>query len=107
MTVRTAVLAVGVSGNGVFATVYTCPPGRTAILKDIRLTATGASTTRAIVACNSGPHGTYLIDQPLPANHGVQGAFIVLEPGDTVSALHVGGPFNVRLHGSELDGVAP
>lgn len=107
MTVRSALLGKGTSGAGSFATIYTCPAGTTAILKDVILTLTGAGNTRAVVSVDSGPHASYLLDQALSAPFQMSNRFVVLEPGDQIKAFSTGGTFNVRLCGAELDGVAP
>lgn len=108
MPVRTAVLCAAVSVNGAFTTRYTVATGQTVILKDIRLTATGAGNTRAVVAVNSGAHASYLIDQAIGGGIlGMTGIFVVLEPGNTIQVFSTGQTFNIRCSGAELSGTAP
>lgn len=106
--VRTKRLAVGSSIDATFKTIYTCPAGKTAIVKDVRVQALGAGNTRAIVSVNSGPTANYLLDQALGQGQAqVIGLFIVLQPGDFMQVYTTGFNCNYRVSGSELEGVAP
>lgn len=108
MTVRSARLGFGGSGTGVVTTLYTVPAGRTALIKDVRVSALGGAATRAAVFADSGASRVGFIDQPL-ANLGVASAvgFMVLEPGDTVGCFATGNAVTVWVSGAELDGLAP
>lgn len=107
MTTRTSRLAVGISTTGAVVTVYTCPAGKTAIVKDIRLYA-GASVSRAVVALGSGVRLPSVLDEAItgPGVAQKQG-FMVLEPGDTIRVYSQGNTFEFWISGSELQGVAP
>jgi hypothetical protein len=111
MPVRTARLAVGVSGAANATVVmYQCPAGRTAIVKDIRLTNGGTAGNRTIVAMHSGPTFVNAIDLSMSANQAAAPAagFIVLEPGDQlVINTGVANSVSYYVSGTELDGVAP
>jgi hypothetical protein len=108
--VRTATLAHGLSGPASSGkTIYTCPQGRTAIVKDIRVVnRTGGSETPQIYITSGGIIVT-LLNTPIPAQAvgAVQG-FVVLEPGEQLhlNAVSTDG-FAYHVSGSELDGVAP
>lgn len=107
MAVRTNLLCAAVSINGAFTTRYTCPAGRTAILKDVVMTATGAGNTRAVVAVNSGALAVYIIDEAIGAGiRHLKSLWIVLEPGDTIQLFSTGATFNARCSGTELLGLA-
>jgi hypothetical protein len=90
------------------AVVYTCPSGKTAILKDIRVSANQAgAVSRCVVAWISGPSQGAFCDTPLNALQTASfGAFAVLEPGDQLAVYATGNNFSFLLSGSELDGVA-
>lgn len=108
MSVRTKRLAVGSSTDAVFKTIYTCPAGRTAIVKDARMQALGAGNTRAIISVRSGSVAVYIFDVALQAGQfQATGLFIVLEPGDDMQVYTTGFNANYRVSGSELAGVAP
>lgn len=110
MAVRSGRLAHGFSGAaGASVTIYTCPAGRTAIVKDIRLNGRADPSSTYIFFSASGPGLVYLATGTLNLNAVVslQG-FIVLEPGDRLginTSINQGVGFHVS--GSELDGVAP
>lgn len=87
--------------------VYTCPAGKTAILKDIRVCSNGSAVTRCVVIVLSGGAAISLVDSAVAALQtiAVQG-FIVLEPGDKMQVYSEGAGARVWLSGAELDGVA-
>jgi hypothetical protein len=88
-------------------TLYTCPAGRTAILKDVRAWAYGAAVTRALVLVRSGPGDCAIIDEAMATNSTRERqGFIVLEPGHQLLASSTGGPTSIWASGAELDGVA-
>lgn len=110
MPVRTARLAAGLSGPGASQkTVYTCPGGRTAILKDIRVVGRTDPAQTYTVYLVSGPTLVFLLRGSLAANApaAAQG-FVVMEPGDQ---LRVDTPVTDHIaywvSGAELDGLAP
>jgi len=88
---------------------YTCPAGKTAIVKDIRLSTVGGSAVSTIVAVTSGPRFCNLLIESLPSGSArSMQPYLVLEPGDQVviNANQANGII-WWLSGSELDGVAP
>lgn len=108
MAVRSKTLGTGLSVNGQFTVIYTCPAGRTAILKDASLTPAAAGVTRAVLSVSSGPNRAFLFDAALGSLPGtVEGRFAVLEPGDHIEIFSTGAPFVAKCWGAELDGVAP
>lgn len=109
MTVRTATLAVGSSAPAnAEHVIYTCPSGRTAILKDLRLYSGAGATKVAVFIETSGAARVSIVVSALAADSTDQRqGFIVLEPGSKVGLYSEGGTFVAWLSGSELDGVAP
>lgn len=110
MGVRSVSLCQGNSSPaGTLFTVYTCPAGRTAIVKDIRLSEAAGATTRCVVQAVSGAQQVHIVETNLSANAAYRetGAFVVLEPGDELKVFSSGGTFRFRISGAELDGVAP
>lgn len=111
MAVRTARLSEGQTGPAnVTVVAYTCPAGKTAIVKDIAVSTAGGSAVQTIIALTSGPRFCNIANLSLAAN-GFPFAisrFIVLEPGDqlVINASQTNG-IVWWLSGSELDGVAP
>ena len=109
MPVRTARLAAGIAAAGGGEHIaYTCPPGRTAIVKDVRVASPAGANSRAVVFLLSGPARPAIYDQPLGLNQtAVVSGFIVLEPGDQLRLF----PFDFELQywisGAELEGLAP
>lgn len=110
MPVRTARLAVGSAGvSGAGVVMYTCPTGKTAIIKDIRVGSTGGAAADFLIGGVSGPAVVRLLTGNVPAGdvRGLQ-PWIVLEPGDEIFIVpSVTGALNYWLSGTELDGVAP
>lgn len=110
MPVRTARLAAGVHNTlNSFIQIYTCPQGRTAIVKDLRSSNAGTVATFVFWRADSGPAQTRLVsanvnpgDPSFAAN-----CFVVLEPGDHISLFTSAAPIHYHLSGAELDGVAP
>lgn len=111
MPIRTARLAEGQTGAaGVTVVAYTCPAGRTAIIKDVRLSTIGGAAVNTIVALTSGPRFCNILVEALPGA-GVPRSmqpYLVLEPGDQV-VINASQPNGIIywLSGVELDGVAP
>lgn len=109
MPVRTAVLAHGVlSALNTFVVVYTCPGGRTAIAKDLRVSNNAVEATRVILAVLSGAEQTRVINTQVADGGTATGqGFIVLEPGDQLTLFTGTNAVRYHVSGSELDGVAP
>lgn len=96
------------SGGG--TTLYTCPSGVTALIKDLNFVNSGSSTATIKLCVNSLVASQALFwNLSMAANtHTNQGRFIVLEPGDTIVALlSVANTISCAGYGAELDGVAP
>lgn len=108
MPVRSARLAAGTSTNLSEKVAYTCPAGKTAILKDVRIHSPVDGLSQASVFMVSGPSAVTLIVGSIPAlGQKSEQGFIVLEPGDQLRVFSNGGTFNYWLSGAELDGLAP
>lgn len=110
MAVRTARLSEGQTGAAnVTVVAYTCPAGRTAILKDLRLSTVGGSAVSTIVALTSGPRFCNVLLESLPsASTKSMQPYWVLEPGDQlVIQASINNGIIWWLSGAELDGVAP
>lgn len=110
MTVRTKRLFGPVTVTNVNQLLYTCPAGRTAILKEIWVSDQGstAATVRFFVNGVGTPARIYQF--PLLGSDAIHfgGLFIVLHPGDVFRAiLSAAANYTLMGNGSELDGVAP
>lgn len=116
MSVRTKVLASFDDTGGVTSwwTVYTCPAGHTAIVKDYAITnrGGGARTVTLGVRSSVGEVRVHLggLLAHLGSIVGI-GRYIVLEPGNDL-VIFVGGEvtstlMDVHVSGVELEGVAP
>jgi hypothetical protein len=110
VTVRSARLAEGLSGpaNG-DKTVYTCPAGVTALVKDVRLTGRNATAVNYAFYVRSGGRYFYLLAGSLAANAlaSSQG-FVVLEPGDQLGcSAGAADALSYWVSGAELEGIAP
>jgi hypothetical protein len=109
MPVRTLALAQGFVTPGATAvTVYTCPSGRTAILKDVRVWNNSAASVAYVVATGSGAGLCLLQNATLAAGACFgAGVWTVLEPGHTLQlSASVSGVLSYWLSGTELVGVA-
>lgn len=108
MAVRTKKLAAGqLSTLNAFVTVFTCPAGRTAIVKDLRSANTGPAQTLIIWAASSGPSQTRLISQTVDVGSpAFAQVYVVLEPGDELRLIGTAGSVTYHVSGSLLDGVA-
>lgn len=111
MPVRTARLAHGLStAANVTENVYTCPAGRTAIVKEISVQASGPGDRDWGFFVLSGPLSVTVANGHFTgggqAAH--SGHFLVLEPGDKLQS-YCSIPAGLAFHvsGSELEGVAP
>src|SRR5262245_43758377 len=111
MTVRTAVLAFGTQSVGsAVASVYTCPQGRTAILKHVILSKTIGEDTYIAFGVGSGAGNYWLLNRTVVTgtNNVSLDAWIVLEPGHQLRIqVPNGGAVNFWASGTELAGVAP
>lgn len=97
------------AATGVYTTVYTCPQGKTAIVKDLRSGNDGSVQAFIIWSVLSGPVRTRLI--LTVANAGdtsfAAGLFVVLEPGDQLQLRIDASNVSYHVSGAELDGLAP
>lgn len=109
MTVRTARLFAATSNpSATTNTVYTCPAGRTTILKDLRVVTSAGTPTSGIVMLTSGGVDVSIIKRAWGANDVEERqGFMVLEPGDRIRVFAATGELKLWGSGSELDGVAP
>lgn len=109
MPVRSARLGEGNSSPlSSIKTLYTCPAGRTAILKDVRVYVDTPAATRVAVILVSGPTSVTILDQAVAAQGNVsREGFMVLEPGDRIQVYSTGSVAYVWLSGAVLDGVEP
>lgn len=110
MAVRTKRLADGVSGpHDVTKRVYTCPAGRTAIVKDMRWSNLFGGATQTVWAVESGPRTTNLYFATTTAG-GVPASltcYVVLAPGESlVVNCDVTDGVGYHVSGTELVGVA-
>lgn len=110
-TVRSVRIASGVSGAANTLTViYTAPAGRTAIVKDWRITGVASGGTVCIFGVQSGPGPVYLAHKAnLAFEETLQDqGFVVLEPGHQLAIFSsVAAGLRYWVSGAELDGVAP
>ena len=109
MPVRTKRLARGNIGPANSpATVYTCPPGETTIVKDVRVWLFGSVTARAQVFVTSGPASIRIVDVQLQPKSAVGAiTWVVLGPGDTIHVqCDVADTLVFYVSGTELEGVA-
>ena len=108
MAVRTKELGASAFTGSAPVTLYTCPAGATAIVKDIALFATTAIT--AYVQVVRGSLSARVLSGAVTAGGSLvsSGRFIVLEPGDVlqVHSTSSGITATAWVSGSQLDGVA-
>lgn len=112
MAVRTLQLAAGTAaGDSAYHDVYTCPAGKTTIVKEWSISQAGAGT--AIVQLRLDPTAGAAVfplnnlaaPQYVPI---VEQRWLVLEPGDVLAVWsNSGGTIFYVISGTELDGVAP
>lgn len=120
MTVRTAQLGSGnPAGGSGWNVIYTCPAGRTTILKDVRVLNNGPTVStfavevrRPVGSGLPGPVGVTVLTGSLAANGlaAVTEGFIVLEPGDQIRMIVVepaNTTTNVWTSGAILSGTSP
>lgn len=109
MAVRTKELGAqrGATAN-VAVTLYTCPTGRTAIVKDSKVLMVGACTYTMWILRGGFSHQIARRTVTATTLDALQGLFVVLEPGDvlqmawtTTDTVH-----QAWVSGAELDGVA-
>jgi len=109
--VRTARLAVGQTGTGdTTHTCYTCPAGKTAIVKTVHTSNPTGTGTSAILAAQSGAAFVNLFVGVIASGavRSLTDPYLVLEPGDSfVINSSITGGVVYWLSGVELDGVAP
>lgn len=109
MAVRSARLAAASSSPAnAEHTIYTCPSGKTALVKDLSLYSGAGCSVAAIFVERSGPVRVSVTTGSLGADATRRlSTFVVLEPGDTIGVYSESGTFTVWVSGAELDGVAP
>lgn len=113
MTVRTARLAAGNSGAAAAQlTMYTCPAGRTAIIKDLRFAKNLTSGPEYLfVTLRTGAVTVGLFNLVVGDGQTVVAfaqPWVVLEPGDFIRIFsNTAGAWGYWLSGTELEGVAP
>lgn len=90
MTVRSAQLCnASITTAGAFVVVYTCPTGHRAIVKDLRMISGAAAPGLMFFAIHSGAVRTAVAVANPAVTFQVlaeRGAFIVMNPGDTIEA---------------------
>lgn len=111
MTVRTARLASGSTGTAnVTVTAYTCPAGKTAIVKTAYIANVSGTAMSTIAAVASGAATVNLRVSSLAANDvmSLDSLYLVMEPGDefVINANQTNGA-KYWLSGVELQGIAP
>lgn len=111
MTVRTATLATGSTGAAnVTVTPYTCPSGKTAIIKTIHCSQAGGTAVLTIVAVASGAAIVNLFVGTIAVNGvlSLTEPYIVLEPGHQL-LINANQTNAVKywISGVELQGLAP
>lgn len=118
MVVRTkqlALSAIPIVVPSSFGDLYTCPAGKTAIIKSFTVLAQAITNVWVILSVRNvttGALGFFFEDKLMATGdfaHG-HGLFLVLDPGDTVRWSTVGGSapgvVNLGVFGAELAGVA-
>lgn len=110
MTVRSTVISAARPATaGTFLTIYTCPPGRTAIIKYLVLAyLSGTSSTVFAQVASGGQEwniGAFAGAFPTVVREHV---WIVLEPGDQLRVWQtLANSSSWYFSGAELAGVAP
>jgi hypothetical protein len=110
LAVRSVRLGTGVTTTpNVLHLAYTCPAGRTAIVKDIRCAKNVGGLSTIAIGVRSGPSTIWIINQADVAGSSVFGQpWVVLEPGDDLVAFsNVANAWAYYISGTELEGVAP
>lgn len=108
MPVRTLQLGA-IKASTTLQTVYTCPAGRTAIVKTLNYGKGGTGAGRLDVTVLRGAVAYFAAVVQL-SNLGVQAnhleMWLVLEPGDVLRAVTDGPTIDLWVSGTELVGVA-
>jgi len=109
MAVRTARLFGPITTTASPQTLYTCPSGVTAIIKNISVASDSASSITCDVFINGSAWANYIFRQVVPTKVAVvvNNLFLVLEPGDTLQVKSSASFATWSGHGTELQGVAP
>lgn len=94
-------------GTGNF-TVYTCPAGETALLKDITIFNQAAVTNVVALRLNGNTQNQTIEGVTVGGGGSVvlSGRFIVLHPGDTLRVQATVASINITGYGAELEGIA-
>lgn len=109
MAVRTKRLFGPSSVGTSAATVYTCPAGKTAVIKQVSHFNTGVVNQAVSIGINGTGGASLVAVVNTAASSATQlaGQFIVLQPGDTLRAVANAGTATLTGYGAELEGVAP
>lgn len=108
MPVRSKRLWLGAQATLLGSVAYTCPPGETAIVKDLVLYNSTGTPIDTVVGIN-GTAPQNVIHRVTVPNGGtvvLSDRFVVLHPGDTVRLVGVAAGVFVSGFGAELAGVA-
>lgn len=109
MTVRTKELGrLAAIGDATARTIYTCPAGRTAIVKDVAYYTTSTTVIRVGVKRAGVVANVWSGKGPTSESSLPRAVWVVLEPGDELEVQRVSGTtaYDVVCSGTELDGVA-
>lgn len=89
-------------------TLYTCPAGETAIIKQVSHFNTGVVQQAVSLGINGTGNGQLVVVMSTAATSttNLLEQFIVLHPGDTLRAIANAGNATVTGYGAELEGVA-
>lgn len=109
MTVRTKRLFGPTQITNANLTLYTCPAGKTALVKLITCAAEGAANSELRVLINAAATSARVVRKPVTATDSLHlWTFIVLGPGDTLRGnLSTAENYVVSGFGAELEGTAP
>ncbi len=89
------------------ALAYSAPSGETVIVKDIRLYASGAAVSRAILYIASGALNISIVDRALASGEVFHELpWVVLLPGDDLRVASAGATTAYWISGAELEGLA-
>lgn len=108
MSVRTKVLAAA-NLAPVVAILYTCPAGRTAIVKGVVVQKAAAGAVTATLSMLRAGNATTVLITPLGIGPAAPNfaVYWAMAPGDQLRGVVDGGAAGVWVTGVELEGVAP
>jgi len=108
MPVRSARLGVGnTDPANVEHVLVSCPPGRTLLVKDIRLECNGAVPFGGLFLVSGARRVSVFFGSFTTSEIRSSTGFIVLEPGDEIRIFADAGRLSFWVSGAELEGVAP